>query len=55
MPPQNSDPPREVRIIGGLWKRSKLPVADIKAAFTRKLQPGKMVTVVVGGRVMPRA
>lgn len=28
MPPQNSAPPREVRIIGGLWKRSKLPVAD---------------------------
>ena len=23
-----SGPPREVRIIGGLWKRSKLPVAD---------------------------
>jgi 16S rRNA (guanine966-N2)-methyltransferase len=22
------EPPREVRIIGGLWKRSKLPVAD---------------------------
>lgn len=28
MPPRNSVPPREVRIIGGLWKRTKLPVAD---------------------------
>jgi len=27
----------------------KVTVADIKAAFSRKLQPGKMVTVVVGG------
>jgi len=25
---QRSSPPREVRIIGGQWKRSKLPVAD---------------------------
>jgi 16S rRNA (guanine966-N2)-methyltransferase len=25
---KNSPPPREVRIIGGQWKRSKLPVAD---------------------------
>ncbi len=24
----HAGPPREVRIIGGLWKRSKLPVAD---------------------------
>lgn len=28
MPTRNPAPPREVRIIGGLWKRSKLPVAD---------------------------
>lgn len=28
----------------------KVSVADIKAAFARKLQPQKMVTVVVGGR-----
>jgi zinc protease len=27
----------------------KITVADIKAAFGRKLQPDKMVTVVVGG------
>ena len=26
--PSHAGPPREVRIIGGLWKRSKLPVAD---------------------------
>ena len=25
---QRRGPPREVRIIGGQWKRSKLPVAD---------------------------
>jgi zinc protease len=25
-------------------------VADVKAAFARKLQPEKMVTVVVGGQ-----
>jgi zinc protease len=24
--------------------------ADVKAAFERKLQPGRMVTVVVGGK-----
>lgn len=28
MPSHHSVPPREVRIIGGLWKRTKLPVAD---------------------------
>jgi zinc protease len=28
---------------------AQLTVADIKAAFARKLQPGKMVTVVLGG------
>ncbi len=28
----------------------KVTVADVKAAFARKLQPGKMVTVVVGGQ-----
>ena len=27
--PSRRDPPREVRIIGGQWKRSKLPVADL--------------------------
>jgi len=27
----------------------QITVADIKAAFQRKLQPGKMVTVVLGG------
>ena len=27
----------------------RITVADVKAAFARKLQPGKMVTVVVGG------
>ena len=27
-PPSSAGPPREVRIIGGLWKRRKLPVAD---------------------------
>ncbi len=27
----------------------KITAADVKAAFARKLQPGKMVTVVVGG------
>ena len=27
-PSSSAGPPREVRIIGGLWKRSKLPVAD---------------------------
>ncbi len=27
-PVNRAPPPREVRIIGGLWKRSKLPVAD---------------------------
>ena len=26
--PSHAGPPREVRIIGGVWKRSKLPVAD---------------------------
>jgi 16S rRNA (guanine(966)-N(2))-methyltransferase RsmD len=26
--PSHAGPPREVRIIGGLWKRSKLPVSD---------------------------
>jgi 16S rRNA (guanine(966)-N(2))-methyltransferase RsmD len=26
--PSHAGPPREVRIIGGRWKRSKLPVAD---------------------------
>ena len=26
--PSHAGPPREVRIVGGLWKRSKLPVAD---------------------------
>jgi 16S rRNA (guanine(966)-N(2))-methyltransferase RsmD len=26
--PRNAAPPREVRLIGGQWKRSKLPVAD---------------------------
>jgi 16S rRNA (guanine966-N2)-methyltransferase len=26
--PSHAGPPREVRIIGGSWKRSKLPVAD---------------------------
>lgn len=26
--PNHAGPPREVRIIGGLWKRSKLPVGD---------------------------
>ena len=26
--PNHTGPPREVRIIGGLWKRSKLPVGD---------------------------
>ncbi len=26
--PQRAGPPREVRIIGGAWKRSKLPVPD---------------------------
>jgi 16S rRNA (guanine(966)-N(2))-methyltransferase RsmD len=26
--PRNTLPPREVRIIGGLWKRTKLPVRD---------------------------
>jgi 16S rRNA (guanine966-N2)-methyltransferase len=28
LPARNAAPPREVRIIGGQWKRSKLPVAD---------------------------
>lgn len=28
-PVQRRGPPREVRIIGGQWKRSKLPVADV--------------------------
>ncbi len=28
----------------------KITAADVKAAFARKLQPGKMVTVVVGGQ-----
>ncbi len=28
----------------------KVTAADVKAAFARKLQPGKMVTVVVGGQ-----
>jgi zinc protease len=28
----------------------KVTLADIKAAFARKLQPEKMVTVVVGGK-----
>ncbi len=27
-PPRQPGPPREVRIIGGAWKRSKLPVLD---------------------------
>ena len=27
--PRLASPPREVRIIGGQWKRSKLPVADL--------------------------
>ncbi|KAB7566344.1 insulinase family protein, partial [Verminephrobacter sp. Larva24] len=27
-----------------------LTVADVRAAMARKLQPGRMVTVVVGGR-----
>src|SRR4051812_368158 len=26
--PKSAAPPREVRIIGGLWKRTKLPVRD---------------------------
>src|SRR5438045_9743994 len=26
--PQRRGPPHEVRIIGGVWRRSKLPVAD---------------------------
>src|SRR5438128_1776421 len=26
--PKSAPPPREVRIIGGLWKRTKLPVRD---------------------------
>ncbi len=29
---------------------AKVTVADIRAAFARKLQPERMVTVVVGGR-----
>jgi len=29
----------------------KVTAADIKAAFARKLQPDRMVTVVVGGEV----
>jgi len=29
---------------------AKVTVADIKAAFARKLQPERMVTVIVGGR-----
>jgi zinc protease len=31
----------------------KVTAADIKAAFARKLQPDRMVTVVVGGDVAP--
>src|SRR5438045_8119886 len=27
--PQRRGPPHEVRIIGGVWRRSKLPVADV--------------------------
>lgn len=55
MPSHHSVPPREVRIIGGLWKRTKLPVVDIKAAFARKLQSGKMVTVVGESDAEPSA
>jgi zinc protease len=37
------------------WTREveKVTAADIKAAFARKLQPDRMVTVVVGGSVAP--
>jgi zinc protease len=33
------------------WRRQvqAVTVADIRAAFARKLQPGRMVTVIVGG------
>ena len=38
------------------WTRqvAKVTVADIKAAFARKLQPERMVTVIVGGREASR-
>ena len=33
------------------WTKAveKITLADVKAAFARKVQPGRMVTVVVGG------
>ena len=31
----------------------KVTAADVRAAFARKLQPDRMVTVIVGGAVAP--